>query len=122
MTADPMPWPMRVAAAFGAFACAIAVGMGAYAMHGALASHDRERLALSALFLFAHGLALAALAPAATSRLRQSGIWILALGMTLFSGNLALAALCGMAPALAPFGGSLLMLGWLSVAAGFVFG
>ncbi len=113
---------MRILAAIGAFACAIAVGTGAYAMHAALTPQNHERLALAALFLFAHGLALAALAPGTTSRLRQAGLCVVLIGTILFAGSLALAALFGIAPALAPFGGSLLMLGWLLVAAGFLSG
>ena len=113
---------MRMLAAFGALACGIAVGMGAYAMHAALVAQNHERLAIAALFLFAHGLALATLAPAAMSRVRQIGLCVVMLGTLLFAGSLACAALLGMAPALAPFGGSLLMLGWLLVALGFLSG
>ena len=113
---------MRALAASGALACGIAVGTGAYAMHAALAPQDRERLALAALFLFAHGLALATLAPAAMSRVRQIGLYVVMIGTILFAGSLAFAALLGIAPALAPFGGSLLMIGWLLVALGFLSG
>ncbi len=113
---------MRALAGIGALACGVAVGIGAYAMHAALAAQNHERLVIAALFLFAHGLALAALAPRTTLRLRQAGLCVLMVGTILFSGNLILAALLGIAPALAPFGGSLLMLGWLLVAIGFLFG
>lgn len=112
---------MRWLAALGAFACAVAVGLGAYAMHGALPAHDHERLVIAAVFLFAHGLALAALAPGAATRLRRAGLLALLGGTLLFSGSLVGAALFGIEPRLAPVGGSTLILGWLLVAAGFVF-
>jgi len=113
--------PMRILAAAGALGCGLAVALGAYAMHAALAPRDHERLAVAALFLFAHGLALAALAPAARSRLQASSMGVLLAGALLFAGSLVLAALAGFEPRLAPFGGSLLMLGWLLAALGFVF-
>ena len=119
---DLLTRSMRMLAAFGALACGIAVGMGAYAMHAALVALNHERLSIAALFLFAHGLALATLAPGATSRVRQIGLCIVMIGTILFAGSLALAALLGIAPALAPLGGSVLMLGWLLVALGFLSG
>jgi uncharacterized membrane protein YgdD (TMEM256/DUF423 family) len=113
---------MRVLAGIGALACGVAVGIGAYAMHAALAPQNHERLAIAALFLFAHGLALAALAPRTASRLRQVGLCVVMIGTILFSGSLLLAATLGIAPAFAPFGGGLLMLGWLLIGVGFLFG
>ncbi len=112
---------MRVLAGIGALGCGVAVGIGAYAMHAAQGALNSERLAIAALFLFAHGLALAALAPRATSRLRQGGLCMLMIGTILFSGSLILTAWLGIAPALAPFGGSLLMLGWLLIGVGLLF-
>lgn len=91
-------------------------------MHAAATAQNQQRLGVAALFLFAHGLALAALAPRTTSRLRRFGLYVVMIGMILFSGSLVLAATLGIVPALAPFGGGVLMLGWLLVAAGFVFG
>ena len=111
---------MRAIAGIGALACGGAVGIGAYAMHGASTPQNHERLVIAALFLFAHGLALAALAPGTRSRLRQAGFLGLMIGTALFVGSLVLAALLGIAPTLAPFGGSLLMLGWLLIGIGFL--
>ena len=113
---------MRALAGIGALACGVAIAISAYAMHATLDPHNRERLAIAALFLFAHGLALAVLAPGTVSRLRQFGMYCLMIGTILFSGSLILAATLGMAPVLAPFGGSLLMLGWLLIGTGFLFG
>jgi uncharacterized membrane protein YgdD (TMEM256/DUF423 family) len=113
---------MNAIAACGAFGCAIAVALGAYAMHATLAPQDHERLAIASLFLFAHGLALSALAPGAQGRLRRMGLRVVLAGTILFAGSLVLAALAGIAPVFAPFGGSLLILGWVLVASGFLTG
>jgi uncharacterized membrane protein YgdD (TMEM256/DUF423 family) len=102
-------------AAFGALACAAAVGLSAYASHG-LQGEESRRVALAALFAFGHGLALLLLAPHAASRLRVVGLMMLALGLLLFSGSLLGAALASLPTALAPTGGLLLMLGWLIIA------
>jgi uncharacterized membrane protein YgdD (TMEM256/DUF423 family) len=111
----------RTLVAVGAFGCAIAVALGAYAMHATLAARDHERLAIAAVFLFAHGLALAALAQQAVGRWRRLSLHVLLIGTILFAGSLVLAATCGIDPVLAPFGGSLLILGWLSFALTSVF-
>jgi uncharacterized membrane protein YgdD (TMEM256/DUF423 family) len=113
---------MRTLAAIGTLACGIAVGMGAYSMHSALTPLNHQRMGLAALFLFGHGLALATLAPGSRSRVRRIGLCVLLIGVILFSGGLAFAAVQGIEPTLAPFGGSLLILGWLLIAAGFLFG
>ena len=98
----------------------MAVALAAFAMHATLASHDRERLALASVFAFGQGLALAALAPASTSRWRGAGLWIVLAGTVLFCGALALAASAGIEPVTAPAGGGLLIVGWLIVAVGYL--
>ena len=106
----------RALAAFGALACAAAVGLSAYASHG-LQGDDARRAGLAALFAFGHGLALLLLAPGARTHLRRTGLGLLAVGLALFSGSLLGAALAGLPTALAPAGGLLLMLGWLIIGA-----
>ncbi|HTD29134.1 MAG TPA: DUF423 domain-containing protein [Xanthomonadaceae bacterium] len=113
---------MRFLAATGTLACGAAVGMGAYAMHSGLTSQNHQRMGLAALFLFAHGLALAALAPGTRSRMQRVGLCVLLIGTILFAGSLAFAAVAGIEPTLAPYGGSLLIVGWLIIATGFLFG
>ena len=105
----------RALAAFGALACAAAVGLTAYASHG-LQGEDARRAGLAALFAFGHGLALLLLAPHAHTRTRVVGLIMLALGLGLFSGSLLGAALVAAPTTLAPGGGLLLMLGWLIIA------
>ena len=106
----------RALAAFGALACGVSVGLGAYASHG-LDGDAARRVGLAALIAFGHGLALLLLAPAAGSRLRTAGLSGLALGVLLFSGSLLAAVFLAAPTALAPTGGVLLMLGWLAIAA-----
>ena len=113
---------MRFLAAAGTLACGAAVGMGAYAMHSGLTSQTHQRMGMAAVFLFAHGLSLAALAPGNRSRVQRAGLGVLFVGTVLFAGSLAFAAVLGTEPVLAPYGGSLLILGWLMMAAGFLFG
>lgn len=108
----------RFLSVFAALCCGMSVALGAYASHAAV-GQARERLALAALFAFAHGLALLALASRG-SRLALAGKGLFAAGIVLFSGSLAAAALFATPTAAAPFGGSLLMLGWLLVAGDFL--
>lgn len=102
-------------AALGALLAGAAVGLAAYASHGAEPA-ARERLLLAAAFAFGHGLGLALLAPDARRRLSQAACWSLAVGTVLFAGSLAGAALAGLPTRLAPLGGMLLMAGWLALA------
>jgi uncharacterized membrane protein YgdD (TMEM256/DUF423 family) len=103
---------MRWLAAVGAWLCALAVALSAYAAHGADAL-AQSRLQTAALFAFGHGLALVVLAPRARSRRMRVGLAALLAGVLLFSGSLAAEALFGLRPRLAPFGGTLLVAGWL---------
>lgn len=106
----------RALAGFGALACGVSVGLGAYASHG-LEGDAARSAGLAALFAFGHGLALLLLAPAATTRPRMAGLSSLALGLLLFSGSLLAAVFLSAPTVLAPTGGLLLMLGWLVIAA-----
>jgi uncharacterized membrane protein YgdD (TMEM256/DUF423 family) len=112
MPVEPARGFARALGASGALACSLAVALGAYAEHAAIAQ-SQHRLGVAAVFLFGHGLALLVLAPRARSRLQRIGLAMLLLGMLLFSGSLALAGLLGTSTAFAPFGGVLLILGWL---------
>lgn len=103
---------------FAALCCGLSVALGAYASHGAQ-GQARERLALAAAFAFAHGLAILALRSRA-SRVATVAKWLFAAGIVLFSGSLASAALFASATTAAPFGGSLLMLGWVLMAGDFL--
>ena len=103
---------MRALAATGAWLCASAVALAAYASHAA-SGLPQTRLQTAALFAFGHGLALVVLAPRATTRSPRIGIVALLAGVLLFSGSLVAEALFGLRPRAAPFGGMLLIAGWL---------
>lgn len=77
----------------------------------------QARLLLAAVLAFGHGVALAALAPAAVRRLARGALFGLLAGVLLFSGSLAASHFLGTSTALAPFGGGLLILAWLLYAA-----
>lgn len=104
----------RAISSFAAVVCGLSVGLGAYASHVAEAQ-AQERLALAALFGFGHGLALLLMARR-TSRQAIAAQLALVAGIVLFSGSLAAAGLFSTPTIAAPFGGSLLILGWLLAA------
>jgi uncharacterized membrane protein YgdD (TMEM256/DUF423 family) len=106
----------RALAASGALLAALSVGLAAYASHVA-GGGDSTRLMLAAVFAFGHGLALAALAPRARGRLALVALVMLLFGVLLFSGSLAGAHFVGLPTRFAPFGGMLMMAGWLLHAA-----
>lgn len=113
---DPAP-PVEVSVrrAFGGIGSLLAgaaVALAAYAAHGA-DGEAQARLAQAAAFAFAHGLALAALAPLVQRRRGLAALAAMLAGVTLFSGSLVGAALFGLPTALAPFGGLLMIGGWL---------
>ena len=102
-------------AANGALCAAAAVALAAYAAHGA-SGEAQSRLWLAAVFAFGHGLALAVLAPAARG-FGRFAMWLLYVGVLLFSGSLVFNVLAHWPTTLAPFGGTLLIIGWLLYAA-----
>lgn len=105
-------------AATGAVLAALAVGLSAYATHGVADAHARGNLQLASLYAFGHGIALAALAPAAARRVPLLALTGLLAGTLLFAGSLAFAALLGWPTRLAPLGGTVLMASWLLYAVG----
>lgn len=107
---------MRAFAAIGAWLCALAVGMAAYASH-ATAGIAQERLQTAAIFAFAHGLALVVLAPRASTRGMRIGVAMLLAGVLAFSGSLVAESLFGSRPRLAPAGGMLMIAAWLLLGA-----
>ena len=111
--AGPARWP----GAAGGFLAALAIGLSAYAAHGVDDPHARDRLQTACLYAFGHGVALAALGPHALARLARAALAVLLLGILLFCGSLAGAALAGWPTRLAPAGGTLMMAGWLLWAA-----
>lgn len=102
----------RAFAAAGALMCALAIALAAVAAHAA-SDIARERLEPAALYLLVHGLALAILAPRQSLRLEWLALLAWLAGSALFSGTLVLSVATGVSAALAPAGGTLLIVGWL---------
>lgn len=111
-TADRLPRSTSWLAALGAWLAGASVGLAAYASHG-VDGEARARLMLAATFAFGHGLALAALGPQAHRRSAQLALAAMLVGALAFSGSLAAAQFLGTSTRFAPFGGALIMLGWL---------
>lgn len=94
---------------------ATAVVVDALAAHAA-ADGAGTRLHTAARYLAIHGLALLALWRSA-SRWLAAALMLAVCGCLLFAGSLAAAVGLGWTTAAAPWGGSLMILGWLGVAA-----
>lgn len=99
-------WPIVA----GALLAGVSVALAALGSHGADAGAN---LLTAAAFAFGHGVALLALAGVARGRLATVASLALLLGTLLFAGALVAKSLAGLSSAPAPFGGGLLMLGWL---------
>lgn len=117
MHSDAAPRPhLRLLAASGAMLAAVAVALSAYAAHATQAA-ARAPLYTAAAFALAHGIALAALAPRAATRLATLALATLLAGTLLFSGSLVARHLLGLPAGAAPLGGGLMILAWLGHAA-----
>lgn len=99
-------------ACLGALLAASAVALAAYASHVAEGT-AQSRLQMAAIFAFGHGVALVALAPQVTDRLRVAASLALQLGVLLFCGSLAAGVLLAWPAGAAPVGGMLMIGGWL---------
>lgn len=114
--ARPRPHAVgRWLAAAGALLAAAAVALAAYAAHG-VEGAAQARLYTAAVFGFGHGLALAALATDASSRLALAALAVLLAGTLLFAGGVTASTLLGSGGRVAPLGGALLVGGWLACA------
>jgi len=117
MSRTPVPAPpvevavRRALGGIGSLLAGASVALAAYAAHGA-DGEAQARLAQAAAFAFAHGLALAALAPLAQRRRGLIALMAMLAGVLLFSCSLVGAALLGLPTALAPFGGLLMIGAW----------
>ncbi len=103
---------LRVLASVGALMAGLSVALAAYAAH-AVGAATQASLQSAAWFAFGHGIALAALAPGARRLPGLTGLLAIAVGTLLFSGSLLGAHAFSTPTSAAPFGGGLMMLGWL---------
>ena len=109
MTVDTL---RRALIACGGLYASAGVALSAYAAHDVDAG-ARGSLQAAALFALLHGVALAVLPRQVSRRIGFAALLMLATGVALFSGTLVAAHVFGMPTRLAPFGGSLLIFGWL---------
>jgi uncharacterized membrane protein YgdD (TMEM256/DUF423 family) len=105
----------RLLAVLAPLYCAAGVAHGADASHCVTDPLARERRGQAARFALGHGGALVA-EEGRTSGLALNARCAIAAGVLLFSGGLAAAALAGLAAAVAPGGGMLLIAGWVLLA------
>ncbi len=103
-------------ACLGALLAAASIGLSAYAAHGVADPLAQQHLNMAALYAFAHGAVLLALGPRQQGAIAYLGLYVLLLGVLLFSGSLAGAALLQWPTRLAPVGGTTLMAGWVLLA------
>lgn len=100
-------------ACLGGLLAAAAVGLSAYASHGVAEPLAQSHLNTAAMFAFGHGVALAVLGRTQQNSVGKLALYGLLLGTVLFSGSLVAGVLWGASTALAPVGGTLLMVAWL---------
>lgn len=115
MKAVPAPL-VRWLRAKGALMAGAGVALAAYASHAA-ADADRAVLQAAAVMAFGHGVAIAALARPRMPRVAALAVGLLLAGSLVFAGALTWRVLGGGSSAAAPFGGGMMILGWLLYAA-----
>jgi uncharacterized membrane protein YgdD (TMEM256/DUF423 family) len=111
-----VPLPQRLLGASGALLAAAATALAAYAAHGA-DGEIRAHLYMAALFAFGNGIGLAALAPRAARRPGLLALAALLAGTLVFAASLVAAQALGVPTMAAPWGGGLMIGGWLLLAA-----
>jgi len=113
--------------AIGALLGFLAVALGAFGGHALSDYLSPERMQTwqtAARYQIVHAVALIAIAAAlerGTTRAIAAAGWLFVIGTVLFSGSLYVFVLTGMRllGAITPFGGAMLMTGWLCLAVGF---
>ena len=109
----------RYFSAVAALVCASAVAMSAYASHG-LEGDSQDRMLTASYFAFAHGLSLIVLVRISPAKFKLWSCSLMLLGLCLFCGSLASAALWQTSTALAPSGGIALIIAWCWMAINFL--
>lgn len=98
-------------------------GAAGVALSAAAAHAGGGNLATAASFLLAHAPALLAIGLLGSATILRAGGYVLLVGVLLFAGDLVLRHYAGIRlfPMAAPIGGTLMILGWLVIAASAVF-
>lgn len=103
----------RYLGAIGSLMAGLSVALAAYATH-AVEGVAQGRLWQAAAMAFAHGLALAALTPFAQRPMALIALLVILVGVFLFSMSLLGAVVIGLGTSVViPFGGALVISGWL---------
>lgn len=103
----------RYLGAMGALLAGLSVALAAYATHAA-EGVAQGRMLQAAVMAFAHGVALAALTPLAQRPMALISLLILLVGVFLFCASLLASVVLGVsASVVTPFGGALVISGWL---------
>jgi uncharacterized membrane protein YgdD (TMEM256/DUF423 family) len=104
--------------AFAAFNAILALTFGTFAVHGIEPGRERDWILIGVTFQLPHVAAVFALLGWSRARPVRIGAWMLAVGSFLFATILDLLALGAprWVAALAPAGGTLMMLGWTWIA------
>lgn len=112
-------FPGRVLLAAAGVCGALGVAAAAYASHA-----GDDNLGIAANFLLLHAPVLIGLSLMATGRFAMAAGIVIAIGVALFAGDLAMRSLGGHAlfPGAAPIGGGALIVGWLLVVATGIWG
>ncbi|HEL3171737.1 TPA: DUF423 domain-containing protein [Stenotrophomonas maltophilia] len=103
-------------ACLGALLAAASIGLSAYASHAVADPLAQQHLNMAALYAFAHGAVLVALGPRAQGAIAHLALYVLLLGVLLFSGSLVGGALWQWPTRMAPIGGTSMMAGWVLLA------
>lgn len=117
---DPARWGAGLAALNGALGVALGA-FGAHALAGRLDPYALGLIDKASLYLLLHGAAgLGAAALVQAGRARPLWVVVLGLGALAFAGSLALIAFTGLRGlgAVAPLGGSALILAWIMLLIG----
>jgi uncharacterized membrane protein YgdD (TMEM256/DUF423 family) len=105
----------RYLPALAGFNALLALTFGTFAAHGIKDPQAREWIMTGVVFQLPHVAAIFGLIAWRNSRAIRSGAWAISLGSLIFASDLYALALGAprWVAALAPIGGSLMMLGWL---------
>jgi uncharacterized membrane protein YgdD (TMEM256/DUF423 family) len=107
---------VRMQGSAGALLAMLAIGLSAWASHGLAPGREQHNVLMACLYAFGHGAVLVVLAPRALPVLGRVALWLILLGVLLFSGSLLGGVLLAWPTRAAPAGGMLMMGGWLLLA------
>lgn len=105
----------RLLPAFAAFNAIVALTFGTFAAHGIKDPQARDWIMTGVMFQLPHVAAVFGLLGWRDGRLVRGPAWAISIGSLVFAGDLDALALGAprWVAALAPIGGSLMMIGWL---------